>query len=761
LIFAFAVELAICFHTIIHCAMQPKQNLRLNVWICLGLGLITFALYLPTVRHEFIQFDDQQYVTENLHVQAGLSSSGIRWAFGFHASNWHPLTWLSHMLDCQLYGLNPAGHHLTNLLLHTANTLLLFLALLRLTGKTWHCAAVAALFGWHPLHVESVAWVSERKDVLCACFWMLTLHAYARYASHQSFARYATALGFYILALMAKPMAVTLPFVLLLLDYWPLRRLHNKRWPALLWEKTPFFLATAGACVLTVLAQEQAIVSTAGLTLLQRIEHAVAAYAHYIGAMFFPFNLAVYYPYEVVLPTSVVWASALLLISISLLAIWKVRQQPYLLIGWLWYLGTLVPVIGFVQVGDQAWADRYTYLPLIGLFIAFVWLAEKLFSTKARLCVALSGTTAVILLALTAQQLAYWKNSRTLFERTAKVTTDNFMAVTLLGSLLSQEGRVDEAIEYFQRAMRYKPGYPEAHFFLGHAYDQQGKLDEALVEYQKALRAKPIQEQTHIFMAIVLAKQNKLEAAINHYQEALKLNPDSAVPHNNLARIYQTLGRTTEAVEHYEAALRINPKLAIAHNNLGVILLQRDLGRGTLHLREALKLKPDNGETQFNLALALNQQRQWSEAAELFKKTLPEHLNDPKARYQFALALAHLNRSREAMSEYAAALLLQPDFPEALDGLSWILATDSNASLRNGAQAVAMAEQACTLTKRQAPKMLITLAAAYAEVGRFEQAINTLQEARTNALNLKQPDLVTECDRLLAPFRRGESWRTR
>jgi len=738
---------------------EQPQTKRTKGWICLGLGFITLLLYLPTLRHDFIQFDDQQYVTENPRVQTGLSIGGLRWAFGFHAGNWHPLTWLSHMLDCQLYGLNPAGHHFTNLLLHAANTMLLFLGLRLLTSTTWRSAIVAALFAWHPLHVESVAWIAERKDVLCAFFWLLTLYIYGGYAAQPSRPRYLATLGCFVLALMAKPMAVTLPFVLLLLDYWPLRRLQIRSFPALLWEKFPFFIATIGACTLTVLAQEQAIVSTAGLTLFQRLEHIVVAYGHYVKAMFFPNDLAVYYPYQPFLPTWAVLGASALLVVTSLLAIGNARQRPYLLSGWLWYLGTLVPVIGLVQVGDQAWADRYTYLPLIGLLIALVWSAAEVLGNRVRLQVALTAILSVTLLVTTTAQLRHWKNTRTLFAHTASVTTDNYLAVTLLGSLLSQEGKQAEAIDYFHRAMRYKPGYPEAHFFLGHAYDQQGKWDEAVAEYQKALWFKPTQEQTHFFLGVTLTKQNKLEEAAGHYEAALKLNPDSAVTHNNLARLLHTLGRTDAAIEHYHAALRINPELAIAHNNLGVLLLPSDSSEGVRHLREALRIKPGNSETEFNLALALNQQQQWSEAAELFKKTRAAHQNDPKARYEFATALARLQKTREAMGEYAAALLLQPDFPDALDGLAWILSTDADATIRNGAQAVAMAERANVLTARKEPEKLKTLAAAYAEMGHFEDAINAAREARDLAAKLNRRELVDECEHMSAQFNRTERWR--
>ena len=733
---------------------------RRDIWICLVLAVVTLGLYLPAMRHDFVQYDDQQYVTENPQVQAGLSVAGLRWAFGFHAGNWHPLAWLSHMLDCHIYGANPAGHHLTSLLLHAANAVLLFLALRRLTGSTWRSAIVAALFAWHPLHVESVAWIAERKDVLCALFWLLTLFAYARYAARPDAGRYAATLGFFVLSLMAKPMAVTLPFVLLLLDYWPLNRVQTKSFRALLWEKTPFFAATLVACVLTMLAQEQAIASTAGLTVLQRLAHVVVAYVHYVGAMFVPLNLAVFYPYQLLLPTSTLLLACLVIAAVSLLAIFNARRRPYLLIGWLWYLGTLVPVIGLVQVGDQAWADRYTYLPLIGLFVFVVWGAAEWIGNRTRLRVVAVAVMAIALLATTSVQLRHWKNTRTLFEHTARVTQGNQMAATILGSLLAQEGRLEEAIEHFRQALRYKPGYPEAHFFLGHTFDKQGRLEEAVLEYQNALRFKPMQEQTHIFLAITLAKQKKLEKAVSHYLAALKLNPESAVTHNNLARIYHTLGQFDAAVEHYNSALQVNPTLAIAHNNLGILLLQRgSLAEGETHLREALRFKPGNPETEFNLALALNQQQQWSEAAGLFKKNMGGHSGDPNAHYQFAVALAHQQKTREAMGRFAQAILLQPNFPDALAGLSWILATDSNPEFRNGTEAVRMAEHACELTKRKDPEMLKTLAAAYAEAARFEEAITTAQIAEALAAQANRTDLSKQCQRLLETFKSSKPWR--
>jgi protein O-mannosyl-transferase len=752
-------------HRIMHEPMRTSDSQFQNRFlIYAGLALVTLVVYLPALHHSFVEYDDQQYVTENPRVQAGLSWRGLVWAFGFHAGNWHPLAWLSHMLDCQLYGAWAGGHHLTNVLLHVASTLLLFSVLNRMTNAVWRSAAVAALFAWHPLHVESVAWVAERKDVLCAFFWMLTLWFYVRYAARPSIARYLFALGSFALCLMSKPMGVTLPFVLLLLDYWPLNRftIYDSRFTiirTLLVEKIPFMALSSIACVLTLRAQELAIVSTAGLSISERVTHALAAYNHYLVAMFVPRHLAVYYPYQIHLPTLIIVCAAIALGLITLLAVINVSRRPYTVVGWLWFLGTLAPVIGFVQVGDQAWADRYTYLPLVGLFVMLVWLAGDIIKSRIVLQ-SLSIVAALALVATTSVQLRYWQNTRTLFEHADKVTQHNYVAVTILGSLLAKEGKFDEAMEHYRTALSYQPAYPEAHFFLGNALDEQGKLDEAVAEYQKALWFRPTQEQTHIFMAIALAKQKKFDEAIAHYTEALKLNPDSAVAQNNLARLLHTQGRFDDAIMHYRAALEIDPKLALAHNNLGILLLQKDnLAEGAIHLREALRLSPTNSETQLNLALALNQQQQWAEAAELFSKTVRGDLADSKAHYEFAVALAHLKRTREAMSEYAGTLLIQPDFPDALDGLAWILSTDADPDFRNGAEAVKMAERACELTDRQDPVKLKTLAAAYAETGRFADAINSLQTAKDLAVKAGRPELANECALMLEHFRKSEPWR--
>ncbi len=755
-----------------------------------GLAAVTLAVYLPALWHGFVEYDDQQYVTDNPHVQAGLTWSGFVWAFGFHAGNWHPLAWLSHMLDCQLFGARAGGHHLTNILLHTATTLLLFAVLNKMTrlredaparqaDLMWRSAAVAALFAWHPLHVESVAWVAERKDVLCAFFWMLTLLAYAKHVTSDQWRAtgketapasilslvtrhlsrfYWLSVLFFALALMAKPMAVTLPFVLLLLDCWPLKRFTIYK--TLLLEKIPFLLLAAAGCALTLHAQRIAIVSTGGLTIPQRLAHTLAAYDHYFWAMFFPRNLAVYYPYVIELDPGTVIFSGIVIAAVTLIALTNFRSRPWLIVGWLWFLGTLVPVIGLVQVGDQAWADRYTYLPLVGLFVALVWTAVEMIKNKIILR-SLAVAASLAMLVTTSVQLSYWKNTWTLFDHANKVTKENYMAITVLASQLAKQNKFDEAIALYREALSYKPTFPETHFFLGNAFDQLGRPDEAVAEYEKALWFKPMQEQTHIFLGIVLGKQKKYAEAITNYEEALKIDPDSAVTHNNLARIFHTQGKFDEAIEHYQAALAIDPKLALAHNNLGILLLQKnDLADGTAQLREAMRLNPTNAETQFNLALALNQQSQWSEAAELFAKTVGANSTDPRAHYEFALALARTQRTREAMSQYASALLIRPDYADALDGLAWILSTDARADFRNGAEAVKMAGRACQLTEQKDPVKLKTLAAAYAETGRFDEAVKTLQSASRNAASANRRELADECAVMLKNFQQSKPWRS-
>jgi len=832
---------------------------RRKAAICVALGVITLAVFSPCLKHDFLAYDDQQYVTENPHAQAGLTRPGVVWAFTtYYASNWHPLTWLSHMLDCQLYGLNPAGHHLTNVLLHTGSVILLFLVVSRMTGSLWRSAMVAALFAWHPLHVESVAWIAERKDVLSTCFFMLTLLFYSAYATRVEgpaksnaeiripksegrpkseirspqfgaekragleaarfgdraagrpcYPFYALSLFFFACGLMSKPMLVTLPFVLLLLDYWPLERfqLQFENQPRrlsgqestpnafgagiknLLLEKLPFVAFSTACCVLTVSAQRQAftIVSVRALPLSRRIAHALVAYAHYLGAAFVPRHLAVCYPYEAATPEQAIGAGFVIAI-ISFFTLRLASRRPYFLVGWLWYLGMLVPVIGLVQVGDQAWADRYTYLPLVGLFISFVWglgdfashftlhaprspepneahicsgSRQKQKSDLGRLTLpALAGVAALGLLTGTTLQLRYWKNTRTLFEHSAQVTRNNGRALDVLGSLLAGEGKLPEAMDLYAQALRIRSDDPEAHFLMGNALETQGKLDAAVGEYTQALWFKPLEEKTRIFLGVALAKQKHDDEAAAQYRAALALDPESALAHNNLARLLHTQGRPDEAIEHYSAALRSDPRLAEARNNLGVLLLQKGrVVEGVEQLREAVRLQPGDFKSECNLAAALNQQEKWHEAADIFSRLSDRRPDDANLHYQYGLALAHLQKTRDAMSHYAEALLRQPNFPEALNGLAWILATDLHPEIRNGTEAVRMAEGACDLTgHRQAP-LVLTLAAAYAETGKFPEAVAAAQKALELAATAVMPSVAGKCRSLLEAFKSGKPWR--
>lgn len=722
--------------------MKEHRNASHPWWICLALAAITIAVFSPVFHYDFLTFDDQIYVTENPYVRSGLNGNSVAWAFHTSTSgNWLPLTWISHMLDFQCYGMKAGGHHLTNVLFHAANVVLLFLLLQRMTGAIWRSALVAALFAWHPAHVESVAWIAERKDVLSSFFGLLTLLAYVRYteAGKARSARrnilYLTVMVLFALGLMAKPMLVTLPFVLLLLDFWPLGRMSRPSLSRLVIEKAPLFALSAACCAWTLWAQQQgnAVASAGELPLWHRLGHVLVSYLEYIVMLIFPRGLAIFYPYPLHEKTAMVIGGAAVLALLSVLTIASARRRSWLLVGWLWFVGMLVPVIGLVQAGGQAMADRYTYLPAIGLFIILVWGGAEL-AARYPVVKLFAPTVGLAILAATWIQVHYWKDARTVFERALQVTQHNFLALTLLGSLHADDGDWDGSMRLYREALRDNPNYPEAHFFFARGLEQEGKVDEAKSEYAMALRLKPEFQQAHIFLGLLLAREKNYDQAAAEYETVLRINPRSAVAHNDLARLLQTEGRLDESVRHYLAAVQFDSSLAEAHNNLGVLYLQRgQLAEGIVQLREALRLKPGNVETEYNLALALNQQQQWKDASELWQRIAPAQPNNADAQYQYGLALARQGKTREAMSQFAQAILLTPDFAAALNELAWILATDPRPEFRNGPQAVGLAGQACDLTGQQNPAMLLTLAAAYAEAGRFSEAIATVEKGQNIA----------------------------
>jgi Flp pilus assembly protein TadD len=567
---------------------------------------VNLIVYASVRHHDFVNFDDDDYVTANPVVLRGLTWHGVAWAFTTeHAVNWHPLTWLSHMLDVQLYGLDAGAHHLTNLLFHIGNTLLLFGLLHRMTGALGRSAFVAGLFAVHPLHVESVAWVAERKDVLSTLFWMLTLWAYIEYVKRpdlrqSSRRRYAAVLLFFALGLMAKQMLVTLPLVLLLLDFWPLGRVGIGPNPAggwapardgwatagrLVWEKLPLLALAAASSIATFVIHQRggAVIILSAIPLQLRIENALVSYVVYIGKMLWPAGLAVLYPYPQSLSAWSVAVAFVTLTGISVAVIWAAPRRPYLPVGWFWYLGTLVPVIGLIQVGDQAIADRYTYIPLIGLFIIVAWgVPDLLVRWPLRRVVlpkiALPAAACLVILAcaITARgQLEYWEDSTTLWTHTLAVTTRNNIAHNNLGATLADQGKTDEAIAHYSEALRIKSDYADAHNNLGVALADQGKLDEAIAHYSEALRIKPGYSDAHSNLGIALADQGNLDEAIAQFTEALRINPDSAKAHNNLGVALASQGKLDEAIAQFTEALQVKPDYADARNNLELALARR------------------------------------------------------------------------------------------------------------------------------------------------------------------------------------------
>jgi len=671
----------------------------------LALGLFTLLVYLPTRQHGFIVYDDPDYVTDNRFVQAGLTWAGVKWAFTtFSVSNWHPLTWVSHMLDCECFDLDPAAHHLVNVVLHATNTALLMVLLARLTGALWTSAFVTALFAWHPLHIESVAWVSERKDLLSTLFWILTVLAYFAYVRRSTVlgpqslssvpARqatrprawqanwglwapdtgprtriwYWTALVMFALGLMSKPMLVTLPFTLLLLDYWPLRRLSKtggssrSTWKRLVGEKSPFFVLSLLSCVLTLLAQRrEAIVALVPYPLAWRIENALVSYVRYLLKTIYPIQLAVIYPLPHGWPMVTVAAAAAVLVLLSYLA-WRMRAtRPHLLVGWLWFVGTLVPVIGLVQVGGQALADRYTYVPLLGIFIAVsfegrFWLERWSSSPVA------SGSLCAVLLVgcvwLTEKQLKYWMDSRALFAQALAVTADNPIAHVNLGMVLEQAGRQDDALNHYEEAIQLNPALLQAHNNLANLYDRLGRFQEALAQYQQALQLKPMSPLVHANLGRLLARLGSLDDAVHHYHEAVRLDPGDPRFHYELGKLLLRRGQAAEAVAQ---------------------------------LQQALKLGPNDLTTKVFLAR--------------------------------------------------------------------VLAANNESDVRDARQAVALAELANALTGGEQPFVLDTLAMAYAESGRFVDAQHTVQKAIDRTNKDADADAVVSMRKRLALYEAAQPYR--
>jgi len=713
--------------------MHKLKPIHRDLIISFFLVLVTTAVFWQVSSFDFVRYDDDKYVTENRHVQAGLTRGGIAWAFlSVYANNWHPLTWLSHMLDYQLFAANPAGHHITNLFFHIINTLLLFFILKQMTGFSWRSAFVAVLFAIHPLHIESVAWVAERKDVLSTLFFMLTVWAYVRYVERPGIYRYLAILLFFALGLMSKPMLVTLPFVLLLLDFWPLGRLHlegslfntdpsglravgdgneNRSGVGLIIEKIPLFILSAASVCATLYAQWSGIAPLESLPFSTRMSNALVSYISYMGKMIWPQDLAVFYPYPESIPLWQVGGAVLLLILITAIAVRLRRRYPYAIVGWLWYLGTLVPVAGLVQVGYQSMADRYTYLPMIGLFIAIAWIVPDLLARWRSHRIALTVLAACVIAALMTVslfQIRYWQNSMTLFARALSVTKNNAVIETNMGASLAEQGKFGEAIGHYQEALRIKPNDFEARYNLANALARQGKMEEAVSHYAGILQTQPSAAAVHNNMGIALSQLGRTGEAIDHFREAIRIKPDFQDAGSNLetaligqARTKKPVpekvaiqpadpnsaegqlrmglslfqeGRADEAIPKFEEALRLNPNLVAAHISLGLIMAQkRNLDKAIDHFRKALKIKPDIAEAHNSLGVALTYKGALDEAMEHFEKALKINPKFAKAHNSIAVALAQKGRTDEAISHLRKALQLQPGYEEAKRNLNILL----------------------------------------------------------------------------------------
>jgi len=711
--------------------------MRREILICVALSVLTLAAFWPVGQLGFMLFDDHDYVTENPNVQAGITADSFRWAFTTaHASNWHPVTWLSHMLDFQLFGLDPSGHHWVNLGFHIANTVLLFVVLRELTQTVWRSALVAALFALHPMRVESVAWISERKDVLSVFFAMLTLWAWARYAQRvtgdkwqvagsgktvrDSFMSrvtchmspyYCLALIFFALGLMSKPMLVTLPVILLLLDFWPLKRMSrdegrgtradSKNIPQLstfnhlLFEKLPFAVLSLASCIVTVWAQDRggAVVAIDRLSWCWRVADSLVFYAAYLGKIIWPQNLAIFYPY-IHIPVWQFVCMGLVPVLITIFCIRRARSQPWLLAGWCWFVVMLLPVIGLVQVGMQSIADRYTYLPAIGLFIVVAWGMAGLasLSKQWRTGMVLAATALIAACLLdTRHQLHYWRDNVTLFGRAAEVTQqDNSMS----------------------------------NFLLGNAYAEAGDMEAAARCFRKALEVAPDFEQAHDQLGQVLAQQNKYAEAEAQFGEILARNPYSANAHKHLGNVLVREEKYAEAEAEYSNALMIKPGDAGIEKALAIANLKAENDQKLPGLYSALKILP-TAETHTEIAVILAVKEQYP----------------------------------DAIGHYLEALRLRPDSSDVLNNLAWLLATCTDANIRNGAQAVKYAERACELTHYHMTPMVGTLAAAYAEAGRFDEAIATAKKACALAAAAGDQNLLQRNQELLVLYRAHQPYR--
>jgi tetratricopeptide (TPR) repeat protein len=669
--------------------MNPKIMLRKKISICFILAAITLLAYWPVQNHEFINFDDDLYITGNHRVKAGLTLDGLIWAFDFNErSYWHPLAWLSHMLDVELFGLNPAGHHLTNLWIHLANSLLLFWIFYRTTGRLYRSAFIAALFAVHPLNVDSVAWVAERKNLLSTFFWMLSLLFYVRYVESPSINRYILIIVVFAMGLMVKPMLVTLPFVLLLLDYWPLKRVgfnhrheNDPATPAgegilerqsnvlkLVMEKIPLLLLSGVSIWLSILSSQKLdmVVGTDVAPMTIRIANALVSYLNYLAKMIWPHNMAIFYPFPKDLPLWQIAGSGVLLLAVTALFLLRSNHKPYLATGWLWYLGTLVPVIGIVQAGVwPSMADRWVYIPMIGIAMIIAWAVPEMTSKWRHKIPALAVLVISVLaccVVLVRIQLHYWENSRVLFQHALAVTQENGIAHNNLGSALLWEGETTAALHHFKAALKLSPKSPKIHNNIGQALMKLGHVNEAVDRYLESMQLNPLEAETHNSLAVALIEQGRVSESILHLQKALRLEPNYADAYVNLGAVYRRQGQPKRAVKCYVEAIRLRPDLPEAYNNLGVLLLQEGkLKAASSYFRKALDKKPDYAEARHNLEKVRTAQGSFNEALAQIQAKIKRNPENADLYLKLGDFYKGQDELDDALKHYQKAFLLRSD----------------------------------------------------------------------------------------------------
>jgi tetratricopeptide (TPR) repeat protein len=683
----------------------------------LVLAIVTFVVFWPALGNGFIDMDDPDYVAANPRVLGGFSVDNVRWALTtFDAANWHPLTWLSLQLDATAWKQDPRGYHLTNVLLHSVNAALVFLVARALVGESWQSVIVSLLFAVHPLRVESVAWIAERKDVLSTAFGLLAVLAYCRYAKVPTASRYlpvAVALG---ASLMAKPMLVTLPFLLLLLDWWPLARTKDATdWPRLVVEKLPLVALCFASCAVTVFAQHAALASLHKLPPGMRLETAVMACAQYLRLTVWPFGLAVYYPIPPDgWPAAQIAAASVLLVAATALCVWQMRRRPYLLAGWLWFVGSLVPVLGFIQVGRQAYADRYTYFAQIGLWLAVTRLVGELVSGFPKLALATAAVVAVLFVARTQEQLGHWHDARTLWESSVAAAGESPWGLSHLAFALERQRRYSEAVNCYRRALDLDPTSIDFHNNLGVLLGHLGERAEAERLLMQARELGPDVASVHISLGNFYFQAGRYDEAVPLLEEAIRLEPDSADAYNSLGMVEERRKNLDRAADCFRQALQIRPDFASPLAALGGILLRQGHDQeGLADLRQALRCDPHLGPTHLLLGIELEKRGESEEAAGHIEQAA-------RLSPELASAWYHLGKLR----------MRQGQFAQSIDGFTKAVGREPASAFYRGELA----------------KALVALADACANAGQNDQSQNALRKAREQAASAGQNELVRQID---------------